>query len=37
VGRLLLICLGGALGTGVRYVVSGLAARLLGADFPTGP
>ncbi len=35
-GRLLLICLGGALGTGVRYVVSGLAARWLGADFPYG-
>src|SRR5262245_6687181 len=36
VGRLLLICLGGALGTGVRYAVSGLAARWLGADFPYG-
>jgi CrcB protein len=36
VGRLLLICLGGALGTGVRYVVSGLAARWFGADFPYG-
>jgi fluoride exporter len=36
VGRLFLICLGGALGTGVRYVVSGLAARWLGADFPYG-
>jgi len=35
-GRLILICLGGALGTGVRYVVSGLAARWLGADFPYG-
>jgi CrcB protein len=36
VGRLLLICLGGALGTGVRYVVSGVAARWFGADFPYG-
>ena len=35
-GRLLLICLGGAVGTAARYVVSGLAARWLGADFPYG-
>ena len=34
--RLLLICLGGALGTGLRYVVTGVAARWLGADFPHG-
>lgn len=34
--RLLLICLGGAIGTGLRYLASGLAARWLGADFPYG-
>ncbi len=34
--RLILICLGGALGTGLRYLASGLAARWLGADFPYG-
>jgi len=34
--RFLLICLGGALGTGLRYAASGLAARWLGADFPYG-
>lgn len=32
----MLVCLGGAIGTGVRYVASGLAARWLGADFPYG-
>jgi CrcB protein len=36
VSRLLLVCLGGALGSGLRYLVSGLAARWLGADFPYG-
>jgi CrcB protein len=36
VERLILICLGGAIGTGLRYVTSGLAARWLGADFPYG-
>jgi CrcB protein len=36
VARFLLICLGGAVGTGLRYLVSGLAARWLGADFPYG-
>ncbi|MGH7264351.1 MAG: fluoride efflux transporter CrcB [Candidatus Rokuibacteriota bacterium] len=35
-GRFLLVCLGGAIGTGLRYVTSGLAARWLGADFPYG-
>src|SRR5262245_64080602 len=35
-GRLIFICLGGALGTGIRYVISGVAARWLGADFPYG-
>jgi len=35
-GRFLLICLGGALGTGLRYVASVLAVRWLGADFPYG-
>ncbi len=34
--RFILICLGGALGTGLRYLTSGLAARWLGADFPYG-
>lgn len=34
--RVLLICLGGAVGTGLRYALSGLAARWLGADFPYG-
>jgi fluoride exporter len=34
--RLLLICAGGAIGTGLRYVVSGLAARWFGAQFPYG-
>jgi len=36
VERLLLICLGGAIGTGLRYLTSGLAARWLGAEFPYG-
>jgi CrcB protein len=36
VGRFLLVCLGGAVGTGLRYVTAGLAARWLGADFPYG-
>ena len=31
-----MICLGGAIGTGLRYVTSGVAARWLGADFPYG-
>lgn len=34
--RLLLVCSGGALGSGARYLVSTLAARALGADFPRG-
>ena len=34
--RFLLICLGGAIGTGLRYWTSGLAASWLGADFPHG-
>ena len=34
--RFLFICLGGAIGTGLRYVTSGLAARWLGAEFPYG-
>ena len=34
--RFLVICLGGAIGTGLRYVTSGLAARWLGAEFPYG-
>ena len=34
--RLLLICLGGAVGTGARYFLGGLVVRWLGADFPYG-
>jgi CrcB protein len=36
VGRFLLVCLGGALGSGARYLVSTWAARALGAEFPRG-
>ena len=35
-GRLALICLGGALGTGIRYVTALLAAEWLGTAFPYG-
>ena len=35
-GRLMLVCLGGAIGSGLRYLVSVAAARWLGADFPYG-
>lgn len=34
--RLLLIALGGAIGTILRYLSSGVAARWLGAEFPYG-
>jgi CrcB protein len=34
--RLALVCLGGALGSGARYLVSTWAARALGTDFPRG-
>jgi len=34
--RLLIVCVGGALGSGARYLVSTWAARALGADFPRG-
>jgi CrcB protein len=34
--RLLLVCLGGALGSGARYLVSGWAASRYGLDFPRG-
>jgi CrcB protein len=34
--RLLLVCGGGALGSGARYLVQTWAARALGADFPRG-
>ncbi len=34
--RLLLVCLGGALGSGARYLVSTWAALHLGAEFPRG-
>ena len=34
--RFHVICLGGAIGTGLRYLTSSLAVRWLGADFPYG-
>ena len=34
--QLLLVCAGGALGAGTRYLVSTWAVRALGADFPRG-
>ncbi len=34
--RLLLVCAGGALGSGARYLVSTWAALRLGAEFPRG-
>jgi CrcB protein len=34
--RFLLVCLGGAIGTGLRYLTSILAARWLGVEFPYG-
>jgi CrcB protein len=36
VERFLLICLGGAIGTGMRYLTSLAAVRWLGTDFPYG-
>jgi len=36
VGRLLVICLGGAIGTGLRYLTGLTAARLWGDAFPYG-
>ncbi len=35
-GRFFWICLGGAVGTGARYLLSGWALTLLGAGFPWG-
>lgn len=35
-GRLLLVCLGGAIGSGARFLVSSWAARALGTEFPRG-
>ncbi len=35
-GRFLLICFGGALGTGARYLVASGMARAFGPDFPRG-
>jgi CrcB protein len=32
--RLLLVCLGGALGTGARYLIATTVPRLLGSSFP---
>jgi CrcB protein len=34
--RFLWVCVGGAVGTGARYAISGWAARRLGGDFPYG-
>lgn len=34
--RFLLICLGGAIGTGARYLLSGWVAKALGPAFPFG-
>lgn len=34
--RLLLVCLGGAVGSGLRYLVSGWTLQILGAAFPWG-
>jgi CrcB protein len=34
--RFVLICCGGAVGTGARYLLGGLAVRWLGPDFPYG-
>lgn len=34
--RLILVCAGGALGSGARYLVATWAARVLGPDFPRG-
>ncbi len=34
--KLLLVCAGGALGSGARYLVSTWAARALGSGFPRG-
>ena len=34
--RLALICLGGAVGTGARYLLGGVVARWAGPDFPYG-
>lgn len=34
--RFALVCLGGAVGTGARYLLGALALRWLGADFPYG-
>ena len=34
--RFLFICLGGAIGTGLRYLTATVAVRWLGADFPYG-
>jgi fluoride exporter len=36
VGRFILICIGGAAGTGIRYLVGLLAISWLGAGFPFG-
>jgi fluoride exporter len=34
--RFVLICFGGAVGTGARYLLGGLVVRWLGPDFPYG-
>lgn len=35
-GNLVLVCVGGALGSGARYLVAAWAAQAFGADFPRG-
>lgn len=35
-GRFLLVCLGGAIGTGLRYLTALAAAQWFGAEFPYG-
>ena len=35
-GRFLLVCLGGAIGTGLRYLTAIAAAQWFGAEFPYG-
>jgi len=36
VGKLLVVCIGGALGSGARYLVATWAAAAFGPDFPRG-
>jgi CrcB protein len=36
VGKLLIVCIGGGLGSGARYIVATWAANAFGPDFPRG-